>query len=179
MEEMEDRHDIKDFIKSIPFQPSICKTPFIEKIKRREPIGVVDCSLQVPEEKYLYFEGFSPLSKIVKLNEMAHTKFAERKKLLPRPRKCWFLASNLSKYQLSRHFCYYIWKKFDPPRCFETFVQNLVDARREGNQTTEWTVVAETMKFIRNGLHGYQIMNRSHHTNTQNWSDLRFIDSTE
>ena len=50
--------------------------------------------------------------------------------------------------------------QYTPRRCFETFVQNVVDARREGDQNKESTVVAETMKLIGNSSYGYQIMDR-------------------
>ena len=46
------------------------KNSLIEKIKRGELFGVVDCSLQVPEEMYPYFEDFLQFSRIVKLDEM-------------------------------------------------------------------------------------------------------------
>ena len=57
--------------------------------------------------------------------------------------------------------------QYTPRRCFETFVQNVVDAGREGDQSKESTVVAETMKLIVNSSYGYQIMDRSRHTNTK------------
>ena len=51
-------------------------------------------------------------------------------------------------------------------RCFESFVQNAVDARREADQNTESTVVTNTMKLIGNSSSGYQIMDCSRHTKT-------------
>ena len=53
-----------DFLKSnYPFRPSMTKNWLFEKIKRGELFGVVDCSLEVPEEMYPYFEDFPPIFK--------------------------------------------------------------------------------------------------------------------
>ena len=57
--------------------------------------------------------------------------------------------------------------QYTPHRCFQSFVQNVVDARREGDRNKESTVVAETMKLIGNSSYGYQIMDRSRHRNTK------------
>ena len=54
-----------------------------------------------------------------------------------------------------------------PRRCFQFFVQNVVDAHREGDGNKESAVIAETMKLIGNSSYGYQIMYRSRHTNTK------------
>ena len=67
------------------------KHSLIDKIKRGELFGVVDCSLEDPEEMYPYFEDFPPIFKNCEVgrNDIGdHMKeFAERNKLLPRPRK--------------------------------------------------------------------------------------------
>ena len=55
-----------------------------------------------------------------------------------------------------------------PGRCFESFVQNVVDSRREGDQNKELTVVAKTMKLIGYSSYDCQIMvDRSQHANTK------------
>ena len=62
-----------------------------EKIKRGELFGVVDCSLEVPEEIYSYFEEFAPIFKNCEVRRDGigeHMKvFAKRNKLLLRPKK--------------------------------------------------------------------------------------------
>ena len=55
---LDNTNGVQDFLKSnYQFQPSMNKNSLIEKIKR-ELFGVVDCSLEVPEEMYPYFEDF-------------------------------------------------------------------------------------------------------------------------
>ena len=175
---------VKDFLKSnYPFQPSMNKNSLIEKIKRGELFGVVDCSLEVPEEMYPYFEDFPPIFKNCEVGRDDigdHMKeFAERNKLLPRPRKMLISSFKLERGTvITPLLLFYLEKgvilkdvfwflQYTPRRCFETFVQNVVDARREGDQNKESTVVAETMKLIGNSSYGYQIMDRSRHTNTK------------
>ena len=51
------------------------------------------------------------------------------------------------------------------------FVQSLVDARREGDGNALSGVVAEYMKLLGNSSYGYQIMDRSRHTNPKYLND--------
>ena len=56
--------------------------------------------------------------------------------------------------------------EYIPQKCFNGFVQSVVDARREGDENPDSSVVAETMKLLGNSSYGYQIMDRSRHTET-------------
>ena len=46
-------------------------------------------------------------------------------------------------------------------QCFNTFLQSAVDARRQGDENPNSSVVADTMKLLANSTYGYQIMDRS------------------
>ena len=88
----ENINGVKEFVnKKYPFQQSLSKNALIEKIKRGDLFGVVDCSLEVPEELYPYFENFPPIFKNCEVGRDDigdHMKeFAERHKLLSKPRK--------------------------------------------------------------------------------------------
>ena len=48
-----------------------------------------------------------------------------------------------------------------------------MDARRQGDENPNSTVVAETMKLLANSPYGYQIMDRSRHTVTKYLSDKK------
>jgi hypothetical protein len=50
-------------------------------------------------------------------------------------------------------------------------VDSVVKARRSGDKNKESNVVAETMKLIANSSYGYQILDRSKHTNTKYVTD--------
>ena len=64
------------------------------------------------------------------------------------------------------HFVEYI-----PVKCFKIFVQSAVNARREGEENPNSSVVAETMKLLANSSYGYQLMDRSRHTDTKYFND--------
>ena len=57
--------------------------------------------------------------------------------------------------------------QYTPKKCFNSFVQSAVNARRQGDENLNSSVVAETMKLSANSSYGYQIMDRSCHTVTQ------------
>ena len=141
---------------------------------------MVDCSLEVPDHLYPYFEDFPPIFKNCEVGRDDigdHMKeIAERHKLLSKPRKML-----ISKFKLDRGpivtplLFFYLeigmslrvvfWFLQNTPRsCFQSFVQNVLDARRERDRNKESTVVAETMKLIRNNSYGYHIMDPSRHT---------------
>ena len=61
--------------------------------------------------------------------------------------------------------------EFSPKKCFNSFVQSAVDARRQGDENPKSSVVAETMKLLANNSYSYQIMDRSRHTVTKYFTD--------
>ena len=65
----------------------------------------------------------------------------------------------------------YRFVQYSPRKCFNNFVQSVVDAKREGDENPLSGVVAETMKLLGNSSYGYHIMDRSRHTITKYLSD--------
>ena len=61
--------------------------------------------------------------------------------------------------------------EYTPKKCFNSFVQSAVDARSQGDENLNSSVVAETMKLLANSSYGYQIMERSRHTVTKYLAD--------
>ena len=61
--------------------------------------------------------------------------------------------------------------QYTPRKCFNSFVQSAVDARRQEDKNPKSSVVVETMKLLPNSSYGYQIMDRSCHTVTKYLSD--------
>ena len=61
--------------------------------------------------------------------------------------------------------------RYSPEKCFSSFVQSAINARRQGDENPNSSVVAETMKFLANSSYGYQIMDRSRHTVTKHLYD--------
>ena len=60
-----------------------------------------------------------------------------------------------------------------PQKCFNKFVQSVVDARREKDENPLSGVVAENMKFLGNSFYEYQIMDRSRHAITKYLNDKK------
>ena len=65
----------------------------------------------------------------------------------------------------------YRFVQYTPRKCFNNFVQSVVDARREGDENPLSGVEAETIKLLGNSSYGYQIMDRSRHTITKYLND--------
>ena len=65
----------------------------------------------------------------------------------------------------------YRFVQYTPKKCFSSFVQSAVNARRQGDENPNSSVVAETMKLLANSSYGYQIMDRSRHTLTKYLND--------
>ena len=61
--------------------------------------------------------------------------------------------------------------EYTPNKCFKSFVHTEVDARRQGDENLNSSVVAETMKLPTNSSCGNQIMDRSRHTVTKYLTD--------
>ena len=61
--------------------------------------------------------------------------------------------------------------EYTPVKCFNKFVQSAVNARREGEESPNSSVVAETMKLLANRSYGYQFMDRSRHTVSKYFSE--------
>ena len=68
----------------------------------------------------------------------------------------------------------YRFVQYSPRNCFTSFVQSVVDARREGDENPLSGVVAEMMKLLGNSSYGYQIMDRSKHTTTKKLNNEKF-----
>ena len=67
----------------------------------------------------------------------------------------------------------YRFVEYTPVKGFNDFVQFAVNARREGDENPNSSVVAETMKLLANSSYGYQIMDRSRHTVTKCLNDKK------
>ena len=61
--------------------------------------------------------------------------------------------------------------QYTPKKCFSSFIQSAVNARRQGDENPNSSVVAETMKLLANSSYGYQIRDRTRHTVTKYLND--------
>ena len=85
--------------------------------------------------------------------------------LLPYPLQKFYISLGLKCTRIYR-FVQYTLRK-----CFNTFLKSMVDARRGGDENPDSSVVAETMNLLGNSSYGYEIVDRSKHTETKSLND--------
>ena len=54
--------------------------------------------------------------------------------------------------------------QYKPMKCYTSFLQSAVDARRKGDESPHSIVVAETMEILTNSSYDYQILDRNRHS---------------
>ena len=149
--------------------------------------GYVQCDIEVPEHLRSYFSNFPPIFKNTEVSREdigpLMREYAEKENIMPQPRKMLissFILTNgtiitplLLFYLKLALVCKKIQRfvQYTPRKCFNHFVQSAVDARRQGDENPNSSVVAETMKLLANSSYGYQIMDRSRHTVTKYLND--------
>ena len=101
--------------------------------------------------------------------------YAEKEEILPQPERMLISSIHLKNGTfITPLLLYYLhlglegtknhqFVQYTPKKCFNSFVQSAVNARRQ-DENPNSSVVAETMKILANSSYGYQIMDRSRHT---------------
>ena len=154
----------------------------LKRIDEDKLFGYVQCDLEVPEELYERFANFPPIFKNSNVGREDigdfMREYAEKNDLLMKPQRMLISSYKLNnglvvtpllKFYLKlglRCTKIYRFVEYTPQKCFNDFVQSVVDARRKGDENLDSSVVAETMKLLGNSSYGYQIMDPSRHTET-------------
>ena len=165
---------------NFPYKLLLRKETLLTRIHEDKLFGYVQCDLEVPEELRERFANFPPIFKNCDIGRENTGKFmleyAEKNLLLLKPQRMLISSYKLNngivmtpllKFYLKLGLrCTKIHRfiEYTPQKCFNGFVQFVVDARREGDENPDSSVVAETMKLLGNSSYGYQIMDRSRHT---------------
>ena len=168
---------------SFPYKIPLSEERLLERIKNGSLFGYVQCDIEVPPELREQFANFPPIFKNINVGRddirSLMKNYAEQEGLLSQPRRMLIssysfengtLITPLLLFYLSLGLvCKKIYRfvQYTPKKCFNKFVQSAVDARREGDENPNSSVVAETMKLLANSSYGYQIMDRSRHTVTK------------
>ena len=151
--------------------------------------GYVQCDIEVPEHLRDYFSNFPP---IFKITVVSRDDIGDLMKQYAKGKMLWFSLEEwrmlISSFILTNAIIitplllFYLqfglvckkihrFVQYTPRKCFDSFVQSAVDARRQGNENPNSIVVAKTMKLLGNSSYRYQIMNRSRHTVTKYLTD--------
>ena len=152
----------------------------LARIEEDKLFGYVQCDLELPEELRERFANFPPIFKNFDVGRENIGKFmleyTEKNALLLKPQRMLIssyklnngiVITTLLKFYLKLGLrCIKIHRfiEYTPQKCINNFVQSVVDARRECDENPDSSVVAETMKLFGNSSYGYQIMDRSRHT---------------
>ena len=155
----------------------------IAKIRDGEMFGYVQCDLEVPAGLKYKFLKFPPIFKSFNVNRADIGDYmrvqAVENNLLKQPQRMLISSFNMENGVIvSPLLNFYInlglkctrnsrFAQYTPRNCFNTFVRSVVDARSGGEENPDSSVVAETKKLLGNSSYGYQIMNKSNHTETK------------
>ena len=172
---------------NFPYQRSLSKERLMQEIKRRRMFGYVQCDLKVPEHLKTYFANCPPIFKITVVSRTdigdLMKEYAEKESIISQRRRMLISSLHLNKGTIiTPLLIFYLdlglectkihqFVKYTPKKCFNSFVQSPVNARRQGDENPNSNVVAETMKFLANNSYGYQIMDSSRHTVTKCLND--------
>ena len=178
----------KQFIRTnFPYKLPLTHDNLLNQIRTGSLFGYVQCDLEVPDELKSKFADFPPIFKNTEVsrNDIGEfmKNYASENKLLTQPQRMLISSFQLTNgtvitpllnFYLSLGLrCTKIHRfvQYTPQKCFNSFVQSVVDARRGGDLNPQSGVVAETMKLLGNSSYGYQIMDRSRHTETKYLSE--------
>ena len=172
---------------NFPYQRPLSEERLMQEIKSRRLFGYVQCDLKVPEHLKAYFANFPPIFKntVVSRNDIGDLmkEYAEKEGIMSQPRRMLISSFHLKNGTIiTPLLLYYLhlglectkihrFVQYTPKKCFSSFVQSAVNARRQGDENPNSSVVAETMKLLANSSFGYQIMDRSRHTVTKYLND--------
>ena len=149
----------------------------------------MQCDIEVPEILRSKFVNFPPIFKntLVGKSDIGDLmkNYAEEETLLSPPPKMMITSFTLQNGTLiTPLLLFYLqlipvctkthrFVEYTPNKCFNTFVQSALDARRRSDENPNSSVVAEAMKLLANSSYGYQMMDRSRHTETKYLSDKK------
>ena len=172
---------------SFSYKRSMKEQRPLEQIRRGKLFGYVQCDIEVPEELKKNFATFPPVFQNTNVGRhdfrLLMKDYAEKEELLCQPRKMLISSFFLENRTLITPLLvfyfdlgpvckkFYHFAEYFPVKRFNKVVQSAVNARREGDENPNSSVVAETMNLLANSFYGYQIMDRSRPTVTKFSSD--------
>ena len=170
---------------NFPHQQPLSEERLMQEIKSGRLFGYVQCDLKLPEHLKTHFANFPPIFKntVVSRNDFGDLmkEYAEKEGNMSQPRRMLISSFYLNNGTIiTPLLLFYLhlglectkinqFVQYTPKKCFSSFVQSAVNARRQGDENPNSSVVAETMKLLANSSFGYQIMDRSRHTVTNEW----------
>ena len=178
------KHHIREHF---PYRRSLAAEQILEEMKKGKLFGWAQCDIEVPGNLRSKFNNFPPIFKntLVRKSDIGDLmkNYAEEERLLSQPRKMLISSFTLQNRTLiTALLLFYLqlgpvctkihhFVEYTPKKCFNSFVQSALDARKHFAENPKSSGVAETMKLLANSFYGYQILDRSRHTVTKYLSD--------
>ena len=179
---------VKSYIRAnFPYKRPLSEEQLLQRTIDGRLFGYLQCDIEVPEHLRDYFSNFPPVFKntVVSRNDIGDLmkEYAEKEGIMSQPKRMLissFLLTNgtiiiplLLFYLKLGLVCKMIHRfvQYTPRNCYDNFVQSAMDARRQGDENANSSVVAEIMKLLANSSYAYQIMDRSRHTVTKYLND--------
>jgi hypothetical protein len=158
---------------------SVNEKLILQAVLSGELFGAVEVDIAVPDHLYEYFSECSPIfcNTNVPFDKMGkhmqeHLRsfnLSERPRrllvggmkasriLLATPLLKWYMEHGLEVTKIHQVV------EYIPLKCFEDFVKQVTEARREGDQDPSQSVKSDTMKLLGNSGYGSSIMNKEKH----------------
>ena len=179
---------VKSYLReNFPYRRPLSEEELLQGIIDGRLFGYVHCDIEVPEHLRDYFSNFPPIFKntVVSRDDNGNLmkQYAEKENNMAQPRRMLISSFFLTIGTIITPLLLFylklglVCKKIHrfvqrtPRKCFDNFVQSAVDARRQGDEIVNSSVVAGTLKLLANSSYGYQIMDRSRHTVTKYLTD--------
>ena len=172
---------------NFPYKCPLSEEQLLQRIIDGRLFGYVQCDIEVPDHLQNYFSNFPPIFKntVTSREDIGNLlrEYAEKENIKAQPRIMVISSFVLTNGTIINPLLLFylklglVCKKIhrfvqDTPRkCFNNFVHSAVDARRQGDENPNSSVVPETMNLLANSSYGYQIVDRSRHTVTKYLSD--------
>ena len=158
-------------------------------IKSDKLFGLVKCDVEVPFGLKNHFSEMQPIFKNTSISKEDIGPFmktyADEHKSLNQPRRSlvgsysgkqmlfatpllkWYLDHGLKVSNITLII------EYEPSPCFREFGENVSEARREGDQDPDKTIIAEIMKLLGNSSYGKTLTNIANHT------DVTFVNDAD
>ena len=153
-----------------PYRRSIAAEQVLEEIKEGKLFGYGQCDIDVPENLRSKFVNFPPIFKntLVSKGDIGELlkNYAEEERLFSQPRIMLISSFTLHYGTLIFPlllFCLQLglvctkihrFVEYTPKKCFNSFVQSSVDARKQSDENPNSSVVAETMTLLASSSYG-------------------------
>ena len=157
---------------NFPYKRPLSEDELLQGIIDGQLFGYVQYDIEIPEHLGSYFSNFAPIFKntVVSGEDIGNLmrEYAEKENIMTQPRKMLISSVVLTNGTIITPLLLFYLKlglvckrihrfvQYTPRKCFNNFVQSAVDARRQGDENPNSSVVGETMKLLANSSYGYQ-----------------------